>query len=127
MLGYEELVDVVGNKKMVLSEKMLDKLVVTNAVLFNYIDKAEELNYLLGSVDKNIVNECMQLTARLIFDVIKPKLVKHLLLQVLNSNRVQQLTITKVDVPEGTSTFLFSISHFTRACCKPQALLGPLN
>lgn len=75
MLGYEELVDVVGNKKMVLSEKMLDKLVVTNAVLFNYIDKAEELNYLLGSVDKNIVNECMRLTARLIFDVIKPKLV----------------------------------------------------
>lgn len=75
MLGYEELVDDVGNKKMVLSEKMLDKLVVTNAVLFNYIDKAEELNYLLGSVDKTIVNECMQLTARLIFDVIKPKLV----------------------------------------------------
>jgi hypothetical protein len=55
-----------------ISEEILNKTIVTNALLFNYNGKAKELNNILKP---DIVNGCMSLAGKLIFDVIKPKMV----------------------------------------------------
>jgi hypothetical protein len=60
-----------------ISEEILKKTIVTNALFFTYAnDKekalAKKLNTLLGP---DIVNECMKRTGKLIFEVIKPKMV----------------------------------------------------
>lgn len=54
-----------------ISEEILEKTIVTNALLFNYPNKAKELN---ATLEPCIVNQCMELAGELIFDVIKPKL-----------------------------------------------------
>ena len=60
-----------------ISEEKLKRTIVTNALFFNYSKaNAKELNKELNKcVKADIVNECMKLTGKLIFDVIKPKMV----------------------------------------------------
>lgn len=60
-----------------ISDEILKKTIVTNALLFTYANDnerglAKKLNTLLGL---DIVNECMKRTGELIFEVIKPKMV----------------------------------------------------
>ena len=66
-VGFTEIMD-----NDYISDEILKKTIVTNALLFNYSGKAKELNSLLK---QDIVNGCMRLTGKLIFDVIKPKMV----------------------------------------------------
>ena len=71
-VGFTEIMD-----NNYISEEILKKTIVTNALFFTYAnDKekalAKKLNTLLGS---DIVNECMKRTGKLIFEVIKPKMV----------------------------------------------------
>lgn len=66
-IGFTEIMD-----NDYISDEILNKTIVTNAMLFNYSGKAKELNYHLKP---DIVNGCMKLTGELIFDVIKPKMV----------------------------------------------------
>ena len=55
-----------------ISEEILMKTIVTNALLFTYGGYAKELN---ACLKQDIVNACMRLTGTLIFEVIKPKMV----------------------------------------------------
>lgn len=66
-IGFNEIMEN-GN----ISEEILNKTIVTNALLFNYTERAVDLN---AALKANIVNECMRLAGKLIFEVIKPKLV----------------------------------------------------
>ena len=66
-IGFHEIME-----NGYISEKILNKTIVTNALLFNYNGKAKELNDKLKS---DIINECMSLSGKLIFDVIKPRMV----------------------------------------------------
>lgn len=67
-IGFNEIME-----NGYISERILNKTIVTNALLFNYSGQAKELNDKLKPY--NIINECMSLTGKLIFDVIKPKIV----------------------------------------------------
>ncbi len=66
-IGFNEIMD-----NGYISDEILNKTIVTNALLFNYTGKANELN---DCLKKDIVNDCMKLAGKLIFDVIKPKMV----------------------------------------------------
>ena len=55
-----------------ISEEILNKTIVTNALLFTCGGYAKELNTRLK---QDIVNDCMKLAGKLIFDVIKPRMV----------------------------------------------------
>ena len=66
-IGFTEIMD-----NGYISEEILNKTIVTNALLFNYSGKAEELN---AKLKPQIVNDCIKLAGELVFDVIKPKLV----------------------------------------------------
>ena len=66
-IGFSEIME-----NDYISEKILNKTIVTNVLLFNYNGKAKELN---DKLKPDIVNECMNLAGKLIFDVIKPKMV----------------------------------------------------
>ena len=66
-IGFHEIIE-----NGYISEEILNKTIVTNALLFNYNGKAKELN---DKLKPDIINECMSLTGKLIFDVIKPKMV----------------------------------------------------
>lgn len=83
-----------------ISDNVLQKTIVTNAVFFNYTGKAEELNSLLKN---DIVNNCMKLTGKLIFEVIKPKIVicsscKLVFLPLIN-NYNKSIKIEKLHLP----------------------------
>lgn len=69
-IGFNEIME-----EGKISEDTLNKTIVTNALLFNYKDKAKELNAELNKLKLDIVNECMRLAGKLIFEVIKPKMV----------------------------------------------------
>ena len=59
-----------------ISEEILNKTIVTNALLFNYGEaSALDLNAELNKLKLDIVNECMRLAGKLIFEVIKPNMV----------------------------------------------------
>lgn len=66
-IGFSEIME-----NDYISEKILNKTIVTNVLLFNYKGKAKKLN---DKLKPDIVNECMNLAGKLIFDVIKPKMV----------------------------------------------------
>lgn len=66
-VGFTEIME-----KGLISEEILNKTIVTNALLFTYGGYAKELN---TSLKQDIVNDCMKLTGELIFDVIKPRMV----------------------------------------------------
>ncbi len=66
-IGFNEIME-----NGYISEEILNKTIVTNALLFNYTERAKDLNDVLKP---EIVNECMKLAGKLIFDVIKPKFV----------------------------------------------------
>jgi hypothetical protein len=66
-IGFNEIME-----NGYISERILNKTIVTNALLFNYSGQAKELN---DKLKPHIINECMSLTGKLIFDVIKPKMV----------------------------------------------------
>ena len=56
-----------------ISDKILNKTIVSNALLFTYGEaSARVLNANLG---QDVVNYCMKLTGELIFEVIKPRMV----------------------------------------------------
>ena len=65
--GFTEIME-----KGLISEEILNKTIVTNALLFTYGGYAKELNTRLK---QDIVNDCMKLAGELIFDVIKPRMV----------------------------------------------------
>ncbi|MBR2206003.1 MAG: hypothetical protein IJ898_06590 [Prevotella sp.] len=65
--GFTEIME-----KGLISEEILNKTIVTNALLFTYGGYAKELNTRLK---QDIVNDCMKLAGKLIFDVIKPRMV----------------------------------------------------
>lgn len=66
-VGFSEIM-----KKGLISDKILNKTIVTNALLFTYGGYAKELN---SRLKQDIVNDCMKLTGKLIFDIIKPRMV----------------------------------------------------
>jgi hypothetical protein len=66
-VGFNEIMD-----NGYISDEILKKTIVTNALLFTYGGYAKELN---AHLKQDIVNGCMRLTGKLIFDVIKPKMV----------------------------------------------------
>ena len=67
-VGFTEIME-----NGLISEEILNKTIVTNALLFNYREaSAKELN---AKLKIDIVNECMRLAGKLIFDVIQPKIV----------------------------------------------------
>ena len=67
-LGFHEIME-----NDIISEEILNKTIVTNALLFNYSKAdAKKLN---ADLKPEIVNECMRLAGELIFKVIKPKMV----------------------------------------------------
>lgn len=66
-VGFTEIMD-----NNYISDEILNKTIVTNALLLTCGGYAEELNTRLK---KDIVNDCMKLTGKLIFEVIKPKIV----------------------------------------------------
>lgn len=71
-VGFTEIMD-----NDYISDEILKKTIVTNALFFTYANDnenglAKKLNTLLGP---DIVNECMKRTGKLIFEVVKPKLV----------------------------------------------------
>ena len=66
-VGFTEIME-----NGLISEEILNKTIVTNALLFTYGGYAKELNTRLK---QDIVNDCMKLTGKLIFDVIKPRMV----------------------------------------------------